>query len=322
MENDDLIFLLDFDENLEDSGMSALSFVRDPATQIVWEKFEQEEFQETYTDYPKAASENACKVLKWIDEYGRDEVDGMTRVGLQRANQLCKGRPISIETIARMASFKRHQENSEIDPKYKGKPWKDKGYVAWLAWGGDEGIDYAIRKLEIINNRLRASRFEIMDEEKRMVQSPIMIPDTNILRFSKTIGKYYVKFTKDTIEKMMLKYFKDNKNNIVNLNHNPEQFVNDVYMVESYIVNDKNKSLKFEDVPQGTWIATYYVGNDEVWDKIRNNEFSGFSLEGGFFQELEEQTVEKIYNKIKQVLENDLPDEEKELIIKELLRIK
>ena len=108
---------------------------------------------ESYNDYPEEASNNACKVLKWIDEYGRDEVDGMTETGLARANQLCNRENISEETIGRMAAFERHRKNSIIAPEYKGTPWKDKGYVAWLGWGGDAGVEWATRKLEQIKRK-------------------------------------------------------------------------------------------------------------------------------------------------------------------------
>ena len=47
---------------------------------------------------------------------------------------------MSPSTVKRMKSFfDRHEKNSKIDPEYKGEPWKDKGYVAWLFWGGDSG---------------------------------------------------------------------------------------------------------------------------------------------------------------------------------------
>ena len=114
---------------------------------------ETHQFQ-SYDDYPQEASENACKVLRWIDEHGRDEVSGMELTGLARANQLCKKEPISPDTIARMASFARHRKNSEIAPEFKGTPWKDKGYVAWLGWGGDAGIAWAERKLEQIKTEM------------------------------------------------------------------------------------------------------------------------------------------------------------------------
>ena len=105
---------------------------------------------ETYNDYPKSATNNAKKVIRWKEEHG-DEVKGMTRTGWTRAAQLARKAKISRDTIARMASFKRHQKNAEIDPKYKATPWKDNGYVAWLGWGGTSGINWAIKKLKQID---------------------------------------------------------------------------------------------------------------------------------------------------------------------------
>ena len=107
---------------------------------------------ETYSDYPESASNNAKKVLKWRDEH-KGEVKGMTQVGWTRANQLAKKENISRSTIARMASFKRHQKNAEVSAEFKSTPWKDKGYVAWLGWGGTSGINWAIKKLESIDKK-------------------------------------------------------------------------------------------------------------------------------------------------------------------------
>jgi len=103
----------------------------------------------SYNDYPESASNNACKVLRWREEHG-DEVQGMLQVGWTRANQLCKRENISEETIARMASFARHKQNSEVSAEFKDTPWKDKGYVAWLGWGGTSGIEWAQNKLKSI----------------------------------------------------------------------------------------------------------------------------------------------------------------------------
>ena len=122
----------------------------------------------TYDDYPKAARENARKVLDWRDRYGRDEVAGMTRVGWRRASQLAKGQKISRSTIARMASFNRHRKNATIDPNLRGTPWKDKGYVAWLGWGGTEGVDWAIRKMK----QFRKGNFAEVGEDGEIKESP------------------------------------------------------------------------------------------------------------------------------------------------------
>ena len=102
---------------------------------------------ESYNDYPESAKNNAKKVLKWRDEH-KGEVKGMTQVGWTRANQLAKGKKISRNTIARMASFKRHQKNAEVSAEFKSTPWKDKGYTSHLMWGGEAMLRYANKKLD------------------------------------------------------------------------------------------------------------------------------------------------------------------------------
>lgn len=98
---------------------------------------------ESYSDYPKQASENAKIALRWAEENGWGDCG--TPVGKQRANQLAKGEAISRETISRMAAFERHRQNST---KELGDGC---GRLMWLAWGGDEGIEWAKRKLKQID---------------------------------------------------------------------------------------------------------------------------------------------------------------------------
>jgi len=107
----------------------------------------------TFNDYPQSAINNAKKVLAWRDKYGRNEVKGGTAVGWQRANQLANKENLSLSTVKRMAQFNRHRKNSEIDTKFKATPWKDRGYVAWLLWGGTSGVDWAIRKVNSLKNK-------------------------------------------------------------------------------------------------------------------------------------------------------------------------
>ena len=100
---------------------------------------------ESYSDYPKEASENAKIALRYAEENGWG--DCLEATGKMRANQLAKGEPISEETISRMASFERHRQNSQ---KELGDGC---GRLAWLAWGGDAGVEWAQRKLEQIRNK-------------------------------------------------------------------------------------------------------------------------------------------------------------------------
>ena len=109
---------------------------------------------------PKAAQENAQKVLDWRDEHG-DDVKGMTRTGWVRANQLAKGEELSPDIVKRMAQFNRHRKNSDVAEENKGTPWQDAGRVSWLGWGGDEGVDWAMRMSERIDSIENSGRDKV-----------------------------------------------------------------------------------------------------------------------------------------------------------------
>jgi hypothetical protein len=101
-------------------------------------------FAESFNDYPEAATNNAKRALAYAEKNGWGSCG--TSVGKARANQLANKEPISRDTIARMASFKRHQQNKDV-PYSEGC-----GGLMWDAWGGTEGIKWAIRKLDQIDN--------------------------------------------------------------------------------------------------------------------------------------------------------------------------
>jgi hypothetical protein len=129
----------------EESGVDAVAFVESPAIETKFIYFNSEEF-ESYNDYPQSARDNACRAIKWAEENGWGSCG--TNVGKIRANQLCNGENITEETISRMASFERHRRNSET-PYGEGC-----GKLMWDAWGGDEGIAWAQRKLSQIREEM------------------------------------------------------------------------------------------------------------------------------------------------------------------------
>tara|TARA_R100000734_G_C3295093_1_gene86364 strand:+ start:428 stop:832 length:405 start_codon:yes stop_codon:yes gene_type:complete len=97
---------------------------------------------ESYNDYPKGASNNAKRAIKYKEENG---TSCGTRVGWTRAGQLARREKISRDTISRMASFKRHQQHKDV-PYSEGC-----GGIMWDAWGGSSGINWAISKLKQID---------------------------------------------------------------------------------------------------------------------------------------------------------------------------
>lgn len=124
------------------------------------------DFDRSWNDYPEAAKENAKRAIKIRDEEG---MDCGTLVGWARANQLAKGERISRDTIQRMANFIRHQQWKDRDPK------ESCGALMWLAWGGDEGINWAKRKIEQLDrenfrevqiDKLYSSMSRIVSENK------------------------------------------------------------------------------------------------------------------------------------------------------------
>jgi hypothetical protein len=78
----------------------------------------------------------------------------------------------------------------------------------------------------------------------------------------------------------------------------------------------------FPDLPPGSWVATYYVDNDEVWEKIKSGEYNGFSLEGYFIEKYEDDMIEKVKEELEAIIESNDTDENKEYKIKKILNIR
>ena len=124
-----------------DTRVAEIALVEMPAIEQDFIYFEKQEF-ESYNDYPQAATTNACRAVKWAEENGWGSC--LQAEGKNRANQLCNRENITEETIARMSAFRRHQQHKDV-PYSEGC-----GGIAWDAWGGDAGVDWAERKLEQI----------------------------------------------------------------------------------------------------------------------------------------------------------------------------
>lgn len=98
----------------------------------------------TYIDLtpPESVARAAAKGLKLRQEFHR----GGTQIGVARARDLSHRRPLSEDTVRRMASyFARHA----VDRQAKGFGDADNpsaGWIAWLLWGGDEGRSWCERK--------------------------------------------------------------------------------------------------------------------------------------------------------------------------------
>ena len=153
------------------------------------------------------------------------------------------------------------------------------------------------------------------DDEKRMVYSPLMIPNILIPRLDDNNEKYFVRFTPEVIEKIQQLYMIEKRLDKTNYEHT-ENKMESVVMVESWIVSgesDKAYELGFtkDNVPMGTWMAGFKVldteEGDYIWNEfIKKGKVKGFSVEGNFImnfsrQESDEYLLQEIINIIKQI---------------------
>jgi len=98
----------------------------------------------SYSDYPQAAVNNAKRAIAYKKKNGSS---CGTPVGWRRASQIASKSGLSRSVIARMASFKRHQQHKDV-PYSEGC-----GGIMWDAWGGSAGVNWAISKLKKIDNK-------------------------------------------------------------------------------------------------------------------------------------------------------------------------
>jgi hypothetical protein len=160
-------------------------------------------------------------------------------------------------------------------------------------------------------------QFQKIDNEKRLVVGPVLIPNKKIFRIDGEGNGYEVFFSPETIEKLAQGYLKKGYQAKTTVEH--EDKVKDVTLVESWIKTSKlDKSNSYGlNLPVGTWVGMMKIDNDEVWeDYVKSGETKGFSIEGLFTHDLVraskqgidgilEDEAEYLLNEIKAIIKKD-----------------
>ena len=135
-----------------------------------------------------------------------------------------------------------------------------------------------------------------VDEEQKQLIGAVLIPDKKIPRLNKeTNEEYDVYFTKETIRQAQKLFMSNLRNNNHTLEHSVP--LDGLTVVESWIKEnekyDKSNMYGFSNMPVGTWFVQVSAENNpEIWEKIKNKEVRGFSIEGYFTDKLIEQSKE------------------------------
>ena len=165
-------------------------------------------------------------------------------------------------------------------------------------------------------------KFEVINEDKRIVMGAAMIPDLPIYRRDER-GEYYAIFKKETIKALVQKLFKENKHNNFNEEHNAFKILDGVYIYQSFITDAElgiSAPSGFENVADGTWFIAAKVENDEAWAKVKKEGLlKGFSVEGVFdlepykFKKMNKINLESVIHTLKSVF----ADAEEEVVVEE-----
>lgn len=119
------------------------------------------------------------------------------------------------------------------------------------------------------------------NEEKHILYGAALRPNFPIYRNDED-GEYYLVFGKDAIEKMATNFMRSYRQHNVTLQH--EEEATEMFVAESWIKADKqyDKSVALgldQNLPVGTWFVGMKVNNIETWQRVKDGELRGFSVE-------------------------------------------
>ena len=156
-----------------------------------------------------------------------------------------------------------------------------------------------------------------VDKEKRILMGAALVPNRQIYRRSeKTNDEYYIYFSKDTVRKASELFFK--RSNHKNATYEHKQPIKGTTIVESWIVENtkKDKSAHYGlSVPEGTWMISMKIDDQELYNKAKDGTIQGFSIEG-YFADKYDMTKEESFEDFEKKM---LVEELKELLQKQEL---
>lgn len=171
---------------------------------------------------------------------------------------------------------------------YEGKP------LLRLTIDGDEDGVNIISLVEfpaVERNFIQLSK-EVklsLNEEKKELLGVALIPDMPIYRRDEQ-GEYYVIFSAESIRKIAIDFYKKLNVNMADVEHS-HNMENGITYFQSLIVDKENGicPAAFKDLPNGTWIIGCKIDNINVWDAVKSGEVKGFSIDGYFHSEQEDE---------------------------------
>lgn len=134
--------------------------------------------------------------------------------------------------------------------------------VDWIKLAKEEQIQFAANK------------------DKQLLYGPFLIPGKLIYRADDKRGEYYVRFSKEEIDKIATKFNADLNNKNLNFQHSDVKV--DAVVSSNWIIEgkfDKSQNFGF-DLPEGTWFGSVKVNDENFWkENVKTDKVKGFSVE-------------------------------------------
>lgn len=136
------------------------------------------------------------------------------------------------------------------------------------------------KEMMVFEKQNKPITFTIQDELQHKITSVVIRCNYPIYRVDEFGKEYYIRFNKETIDKLAEKYSKDGLLNRVSVQHNGE-LLPDIIMTEMYIKNTEKgiNPVGFEEIEDFSLFATFKINNEDVWNRIVQGEFGGLSME-------------------------------------------
>ena len=117
-----------------------------------------------------------------------------------------------------------------------------------------------------------------LENEKRLLIGAALVPNKPIYR-NVNGNEFYISFDETTIEKLAQDFLANDYQHNITVDH--QEDANDIVIVESWIKTSENdKSVNYGlDEPIGTWFIGMKVNNDEIWQRVKDGFYKGFSIE-------------------------------------------
>lgn len=190
----------------------------------------------------------------------------------------------------------------------------------------------AIERSFHLFSKQKKELFKVVDAEKQIIVGPAMTPNMPILRQDEVTKQYYnCFFTEETVRKCSELFLKNSNGAKTNLEHGTLLTSNQIegaYVVQSWLVqnpaSDAALSYGFSDIKKGDWFVAFKIESPTLWAIIKEQGFSGFSVEGDFLEKfshfsksISDKGLESLIKAI--VFDKEMTETEKELAIKKII---